>query len=346
MGFAFSQKTTQTPHRFRQLAAGADQPQGARVTAYEDVAFFQYRLRGAVYLCLNHSSAYCQMKTSYQEFKPSLALQPFVECYWLHQFETVTNEASPIQRCMPFGALELILHLDDNRAHVLLDNRWEKLPQGFFVGLYRDTVHWKPVGTGRKFGIRLKPESLLQLFNVPVASLFNQFTSLENFFGRPINRLVEDVYGVQAVQEVIRVVESFLLTQFRNLSAEPNYVIDAARLIRQAKGNLSIEALSRHLAISKRQLERSFKDTYGTTPKVYQRIIRFRNAYESFQQTSTAPNWLDISYNLGYADQAHFIRDFREFANEVPTIVYHDPGQYFRSARSVTGRQAGVKPAD
>ncbi|AKD54060.1 helix-turn-helix transcriptional regulator [Spirosoma radiotolerans] len=270
------------------------------------------------------------MSTSYQEFSPSPALQSFVECYWLHDFKTEGRLESPIQRCMPFGALELILHLDDNHAHVLFNDSWQELPQAFFVGLYRDTVQWKAVGTSRKFGIRLKPESLLQLFNVPVASLFNQFTDLETFLGKETNRLTERVYGLPDIQSVIEVAESFLLAQFKNLKGERNYLYEATRLIRQAKGNVSIEALSEHLFVSKRQLERSFKDNFGTTPKLYQRIIRFRNAYESFQQTATTPNWLDVSYNLGYSDQAHFIRDFKEFSNDVPTLVYHDSDQFFR----------------
>ncbi|CAN5171215.1 hypothetical protein BH09BAC4_BH09BAC4_36940 [soil metagenome] len=270
------------------------------------------------------------MNTSYQEFMPSPALQPYVECYWLHQFDVSTSEESPIQRCLPFGALELILHLDDNRAYALFDSLWQKLPQAFFVGLYRDTVHWKAVGTGRKFGIRLKPESIPQLFKVPIASLFNKFTDLETFFGREINHLIDNVYCLPDTTAVINVVETFLLMHLRNISTERNYLFEATRLIRQAKGNLSIEALSEHLYVSKRQLERSFKDNYGTTPKLYQRIIRFRNAYESFQQTATTPNWLDVSYNFGYSDQAHFIRDFKEFSDDVPTLVFQDSGQYFR----------------
>lgn len=235
-----------------------------------------------------------------------------------------------MQRCLPFGALELILHLDDNPAYALFDNCWQKLPQAFFVGIYQSTVHWKAVGTGRKFGIRLKPESLIQLFNAPVASLFNNFTDLETFFGREMGRLIDTVHGEVDTQVVIAVVEEFLTTRLQRINAQRNYLIAATQLIRQAKGNVSIEGLSAHLSISKRQLERGFKDTYGTSPKMYQRIIRFRNAYESFQQTSAAPNWLDVSYNFGYADQAHFIRDFKEFSNDVPTLVYQDTEQYFR----------------
>ncbi|GAB3247129.1 helix-turn-helix domain-containing protein [Larkinella harenae] len=271
------------------------------------------------------------MNTSYQEFKPSVALQPFVECYWLHCFETSGREESPVQRCLPFGTLELILHLDDNRAYAFFNDCWQELPQAFFAGLYQDAVHWKSIGTTRKFGIQLKPESLPQLFNVPIASLFNNFTDLETFFGKSINRLVESVYGLTDIKAVVRASETFLLTQLQHLRTERNYVFEATRLIRQSRGTLSIESLSEHLYVSKRQLERSFKDNYGTTPKMYQRIIRFRNAYESFQQTPTTPNWLDASHTFGYSDQAHFIREFKEFTSDAPTTVFNNQGNYYRT---------------
>lgn len=271
------------------------------------------------------------MNTSYQEFKPSAALQPFVECYWLHHFKASGQEESPVQRCLPFGTLELIIHLDDNRAHVSFNNTWQQLPQAFFAGLYQDAVHWKSIGTVRKFGIQLKPECLPQLFNVPVASLFNNFTDLETLFGKNINRLVEAVYGVEDIMTVVKKAESFLLAHLQNVRDERNYVFEASRLIRQSKGSLSIEALSECLDISKRQLERSFKDSYGTTPKMYQRIIRFRYAFEALQQKPVTPNWLDVSYTFGYADQAHFIRDFRQFTNDVPTSVFQHYAQYYRS---------------
>lgn len=227
------------------------------------------------------------------------------------------------------------MHLDDNRAYALFNNHWQELPQAFFAGLYQDAVQWKSIGTTRKFGIQLKPESLPQLFNVPIASLFNNFTDLESFFGKKINRLVENVYGLPDINEVIKVAETFLLAQLRNLNASRNYVFEATRLIRQSKGNLSIEALSAHLYVSKRQLERSFKDKYGTTPKMYQRIIRFRNAYESFQQKTTVPNWLDVSHTFGYSDQAHFIREFKTFTNDAPTMVFNGQSPYYR----IPGRQ-------
>jgi AraC-like DNA-binding protein len=270
------------------------------------------------------------MGTGYQEFKPQEVLQPFVECYWLHTFETIGDGESPVQRCLPFGTLELILHLDDNRCHVFADETWQTLPQAFFVGIYRDAVQWKSVGSGRKFGIRLKPESLPHLFHVPVASLFNNFTDTETFFGKSINRLSDDVYGLPDITQVIGVVETFLIAQLRNSDSRTSRLSEATNMIRQSRGRMSIETLSEKLYVSKRQLERLFKENYGTSPKTFQRIIRFRNAYEAFHGESAMPNWADISFKFGYSDQAHFIRDFKEFANEVPTSVFQDRRQYFR----------------
>jgi hypothetical protein len=91
------------------------------------------------------------MSSGYQEFKPSAELQQYVECYWLHRFETEGERESPVQCCMPFGRLELILHLDNNRCDALFNGQWEKLPPAFLVGLYRT-----PKGHACRFGSSLQ----------------------------------------------------------------------------------------------------------------------------------------------------------------------------------------------
>ena len=91
---------------------------------------------------------------------------------------------------------------------------------------------------------------------------------MESYFGSEINRLVDDVYGVQDMEEVVRITEAFLFGLLKNTRSKEHHISQATRLIRQTQGRLSIDALSENLYIGKRQLERIFKDHYGTTPKM------------------------------------------------------------------------------
>jgi AraC-like DNA-binding protein len=72
------------------------------------------------------------------------------------------------------------------------------------------------------------------------------------------------------------------------------------------------------------------------SPKTYQRIIRFRNAYSKIRSASGGQiSWTQLSYSCGYSDQAHFVRDFRDFTGEVPTLVTSHREDYFQTLESV-----------
>lgn len=275
------------------------------------------------------------MDIRYQEYSPCAALQPYVDSYWSMHFDGAATEQAPEQRCLPLGMLELIFHLDNRYYEATIDGRHHILPPGFIAGMYQIPVSWTTEPGARLFGIRIKPECLMELFRVPVSVMFNEFTDLESFFGKDINRLSDGMQAADSVGARIRLAETFLLQHLRNRQSERNYVLEATRLIRQEKGNISIEDLSDRIFISTRQLQRSFKDNIGTSPKTYMRIIRFRNAYHHVQQVGEDLNWARVSYHFGYADQAHFIRDFKQFTGKAPSFVVNEQQSFYQLTRQL-----------
>jgi AraC-like DNA-binding protein len=274
------------------------------------------------------------MQINYKEFKPSPDLASVVECYWLYTFEGEPTEESPVQKCLPIGMYEVLFHLDATISSVWYDNQWKVLPKSFFTGIYNNPVEWKVTGSARLFGIRLKPESFSRLFAVPAASLFCSFKDLVAFFGPKIAPLPQALYGRECISGIIAQTEIFLSNRLTAMEQQRNYIVEAANLIRTAKGNITIEEVSNTVAVGMRQLQRSFKENIGTTPKGYLRIIRFRNALTSMNDEH---EWADITHDLGYSDQAHFIREFREFAGDAPNGVLRNANQYHKKPFQLTG---------
>ena len=270
------------------------------------------------------------MNIRYQEYSPGAALQPYVDSYWSMHFDGPAGIEAPEQRCLPLGMLELIFHLDDKYYEATIDGRNHILPPSFIAGMYPIPVSWKTESGARLFGIRIKPECLMELFRVPVSALFGEFTDMESFFGKDINRLSDSMQAAADVGSRIRLAESFLLEHLRHRQSERNYVLEATRLIRQSKGNISLDDLSDRIFISPRQLQRSFKDNMGTSPKTYMRIIRFRNAYHHVQHEKEDLNWARVSYHFGYSDQAHFIRDFKQFTGKAPSFVVNEQSSFYQ----------------
>jgi AraC-like DNA-binding protein len=277
----------------------------------------------------------------YHEYLPSFPLREYVECYWYHEFDSfVSEDQLPVQRCLPLGTAELIVQLTGRHCHILTDGVWQESSDIYFTGLFTDAAYWKASFNAPMFGIRLKPESFSALFNIPARELLNQVINAELILKDQASGMFEAMFGVTDICRLIRTVERFLLSYLHEQKEFGNYAREACRLIRNTHGALTVESLSERLFISKRQLQRSFKEQFGTSPKTYQRIIRFRNAYRYARtRSTTALSWSDVSYENGYADQAHFIRDFREFAGGLPSMLVNSDQSFFQTLEPLCENQ-------
>jgi AraC-like DNA-binding protein len=276
------------------------------------------------------------MIISYKEFRPSEPLQPFVENYWYQVFDGDSREESPEQVCLPLGMSQIIVHVHQQESHAFFNAAWQSLPHAFFVGIYKDAVTWKTKGYSVCFGINLKPENLAELFNVPAAAIFNDYTDVNNFRNPGIDEMADRMYGQEDPAALISIAETCLLKRLKDIQSTKHYLQYAAEIIRREKGNISIESLCRNLYVSERQLQRSFRDSLGTSPKTYTRIIRFRNAYRHLRQAEEKKiAWASLSFDCGYADQAHFIRDFKEFSGVSPTLMVDHNGPFYQLSTSI-----------
>ena len=110
-----------------------------------------------------------------------------------------------------------------------------------------------------------------------------------------------------------------------------DHVHQAAELIRRAPSTLKIEELAGLVNIGQRQLERSFKQRIGVTPKQYQRMQRLNRVNRLLLQ-GRRMDLTEIAYACGFADQSHFIREFRLFTGERPNRFLRERDQYLVNA--------------
>jgi AraC-like DNA-binding protein len=76
--------------------------------------------------------------------------------------------------------------------------------------------------------------------------------------------------------------------------------------------------VARRFGLGPRSLQRLFREHVGVSPKWV--IKRFR-LHEALEQVSAGADvdWTQLALDLGYFDQAHFIRDFKAIVGEPPT---------------------------
>lgn len=253
--------------------------------------------------------------------KPSAALRPYVDCYRYETFEGAYNHFSPNQYCLPHGTAELIFQFTNSSCVGWHGGQYYEFPESILVGITKETTVWKMKGGTEVFNVRLKPEGFIQLFNRPLADYFNNFIDLKDILGWKVNYLMDQLKKCKDNTARLSVIESFLQQQLHFDPFDNNYFLEALKRIRQADDTLSIEALSKSLHVGERQLQRIFKEKLGVSPKLYHRIIRFSHTYHAIQQKNHL-NWADVALSHAYADQAHFIRDFKEFAGMTPGVMF------------------------
>jgi AraC-like DNA-binding protein len=86
-------------------------------------------------------------------------------------------------------------------------------------------------------------------------------------------------------------------------------------------GNANLDWIAAQANLSPRQFRRRCLEESGLTPKHLCRVLRFRHS-NSLASASRRPDWADIAGRAGYYDQAHLIRDFREFTGQTPMSVF------------------------
>lgn len=262
------------------------------------------------------------MNVSYTEIKPSAGLTNYVESYWHIGLAGPTQNVSPDNICIPKGTVEMIITLNNGKTEVLGEFGWQELGKAVVVGIQTSAITWRIYGGTQKFGIRLKPETFLLLFGMPVAELCQKFSSIETLAGSRLNWLIDRLREAPDTKTRIYIVESFLYKKLALGTAGDNQLTNAIRTIWKEEGNISTASLSKSVYLCERQLQRLFKNTVGVSPKLYSRIIRFRGAYEQAVSGKWA-GWADVAYNSGYTDQAHFVKDFKSFTGLTPTALFN-----------------------
>lgn len=256
----------------------------------------------------------------YREYKPSAALAPYIDCFWVHQGRLPENET---YRCVPSGHTDIIIGTTDGEEWLQRGENWEKVPRAFLTGMWTTPAILKSTQRIAWFGIRFKPEVFVQLFRQPMREMENVTLDAYGVLGKRIADLTGQITETHDVHTHIALAEAFVARELSRRLPEDTYFTHAIRLIRKFGGQVSTEELSKKVFVSERQLQRVFREHFGVTPKTYGRLMRFNQA-ASLLKNATKVNWSEVTYTCGYADQAHFIRDFREFAGAKPSTLIMD----------------------
>jgi len=255
----------------------------------------------------------------YREIQPASPLSKKVECLWLLEGADWRESPAP-ERLLPDGCVELILNFGDLFREHKETGRSELQPSRFVVGQMTGPVLVSPTGPVQLLGIRFAPGGTLPFFPVPPGELTNRIAPLADVSGALDRELSGRPYDARGLPEKIGTVEALLLRQMGAKEEKGASLQNAISEIVSSGGQISVDRLAGDLGISGRQLGRRFLNEVGLGPKLLCRILRFQQVFRAVEREDK--NWAGIAADCGYYDQAHLIRDFRQFAGQTPSVLF------------------------
>jgi len=239
-------------------------------------------------------------------------MRAFVRCFWTVDAEEQLF-SKRVFRIMSDGLPGLVFH-HYNGSAVFEDAGERLMPAGFIYGQSTTPCTNYTKNPYQAIGAYFEPAVIPSLFQLGSGGLTNQLLNLNELAGHDLNaRLLNSRTQAQRLQLLI----NFIRRQLQ-LAVTPDLLIeDCIRKMNQDITAAAIPQLQRHYRISERQLERRFKEAVGLTPHQYLRVQRFQYTVRIIEKRKFV-NLAELAYASGYADQSHFIRDFKKFSGFTP----------------------------
>jgi AraC-like DNA-binding protein len=260
----------------------------------------------------------------YKEYMPHSSLQDHVKCFWIMEREYTPEH--PAEDVTPDAFIELIVNFGAPYVLQTEGARGREMPRTILVGLQSKPLIFRCEGTVKLVATRFYAWGALPF----LADRARGLNNLPATLGREWDDLairVEPSVREDDYDAAVAVVEDHLIERLLTARVDLKKIQSAAKMLYLQKGRFRVADLAEHCNLSSRQLQRQFQDVVGVSAKTLARSIRFEEVRKRLMldpdQSLTA-----LAYEHGYADQAHFIHEFKEFADRTP-------GEFAREMRSI-----------
>lgn len=191
---------------------------------------------------------------------------------------------------------------------------------GFVAGLDDTFSLTETPGAMSGVQVNFTPVGARLFFGLPMRHLARRVVGLDDVFGAEGPRLTEQLHDAPGWEARFALLDQLLLRRILEARAVSDCVTWAWQRLQVSGGLVEIGALADEFGFSQKHLISRFNEELGLPPKLLARLIRFDRVIHHLRAGSP-DSWASIAYAHGYYDQAHLIRDFRQFTGSPPGEV-------------------------
>ena len=226
------------------------------------------------------------------------------------------------ERMLPAAAAHLVIRLGGKPLRLFASDTDETgdFVSDAVVGGVRDAAYFKDSSDpAPAVGVLFRPGAAGAFLGVPTDRFSGCHTPLDAFWGGDVARLRAELGETEGLERRLEILERALLERLPRIRGVDPAIVKAALMLerRQPVGRVAAA-----LDVSHRHFIARFAETVGLTPKRFARLVRFGRVLRRLERRPGSDlaesDLAEVALDAGFADQAHFNRDFRTFSGISP----------------------------
>ncbi|TGL40307.1 helix-turn-helix domain-containing protein [Leptospira perdikensis] len=266
--------------------------------------------------------------------KPPSRFESSVKEFWIWKGVNVRE----LPWILPSYECEMVFHLGESPLVETEDKQLIRLPKLHLVGPQKR--RWRILSESNLslFAIRFYVGGLYSLFSKRGDELQNRFPEITT------NRMLVEFSESKFNSE--ETISDFLISFLKQYPGEPSEIPVYVRfaLLELTHPATSIENLCKKLGVSRKQLDRKFKEIVGLPPSEYRtvhRLLQMVRNPEHYRKNNPELRFTDLAQEFDYSDQSHFNRDFKRISGSIPNewfAEYEKMSHFYNQDSSYTDR--------
>jgi AraC-like DNA-binding protein len=204
--------------------------------------------------------------------------------------------------------------LPDVSSYLIFELAGEMAGASYLVGTQLRPILVKLNGEVDRLGIRFRPGMASLLFCVSAGDLRDRVAGLNEVHVQLPSSLLDELAGAPHFRSRVNAMENWLtdrLAKLKPSALAAQTVTD--RLFHAVIRGAGPRDLSRLTGWNERKIQRFFRERFGASAATLRRWSRFHRSLARLEAAEN-PSRAIVSTELGYSDQAHMCREFREFS--------------------------------
>ena len=223
----------------------------------------------------------------------------------------------------PEGHIELIFQQADFYHNTSATHGWQLRPGSFVGGLHEQSYHIRPASANAQLlSIQFYAGTARHFLPHRLNAFKNRIVDVADALGRTYAHHTHAVYDAPNASAQLQWVQQLLEQLYSPQPTSP--VEQALSQIKHSKGTAKVQQLASQSGLSVAQFRKRFGEEVGMSPKSYSKVVRIGHVLESLRH-QPRQKLVELAYQSGYFDQAHFTRDFQ-------SVTGFSPREHLRSA--------------